>query len=167
MKNFKIFTLLFALLALLICSACPGKLTIEKAKRESARVATGTFELTNAVRTLFRENKISAETTVRLSERIIAFSRVGQSFDKLIAEYERIYRTVDRVPPAEWQKALKLFNSMVDELVGVLIELKAIDADEQTKLAINTLILSIRLIARAFSIEKPIAARIAEAQKTQ
>jgi hypothetical protein len=161
----KIFLSFLVIYSLVMATACPSRVTLEQAKAESSRIAIYTFETTNAVRDLFRAKVITPEQTVAISDKLILLSKGGQAFDALIKRYEETYRKVENVPRAEWAKALELFNGeVVDRLIAVLLELKVIQSSERVRQVISLLITSVRIIARAFSIETPVVARVREAQ---
>ncbi|MBS1793368.1 MAG: hypothetical protein JSS81_05910 [Acidobacteria bacterium] len=150
----------------LVLTACPSKVTLEKARRESAKIAGYADQTTNAVRDLFRAGVLTPAQTARIADKIIVLAKAGQAFDAVIATLETTYGTTDNVPKAEWARALALFNSdLVQKFIDVLVELKVIEVSGRMRNSIDLVINAVRLIARAFEVEADVNRRIAAAQE--
>lgn len=161
----KLFTILLIIYSLVMLTACPSRVTLEKAKQKSSQIAGYANDATEAIRDLYRAKILTAEQTVLIADKIILLAKGGQAFDTAIKSFEEVYGTIENVPQTEWANALNLFNrEVVEAFVAVLVELKVIQQSEQLKQTINLIIAAVRIIARALSVEKPTMARIAAAQ---
>lgn len=142
--------------------ACPSKITLEKAKIESGKLATYANAATDAVRAMFENKILSASQTKPIAEKIVILSNGGIAFDNFITALQTQYGSIDKVPKSEWNKALIIFNTqVVNAFIGLLNDLKFIkDVNTRMREVIDLIILSIRIIARAFGTETAITAQI-------
>lgn len=155
---------LLLIYSILLCG-CPSKTTLAKAKAESARIAFYADEVTNAVRTMFEAKLLSAQQTLKIADKIIILAKGGGAFNALLLALENTYGTVEKIPRPEWQKALAFFNAeVINALITVLTELKFIkDVNTKVRQALDVLIIAVRIIARAFQVEKETELKLAAA----
>lgn len=160
----KLFLILIIVYALFLTTACPSKLTLENAARQSSRIAGYADQTTDVVRELYRAQTISLAQKDAAADKLISLAQGGKRFDEMVARLQASFGGSGNVPKPEFSKLLASFNAeVVNKFLDVLGELRIIQASEKLRKSINLLIVSIKIIARAFGTEKSVGARIAEA----
>lgn len=157
----KLFAVFLVIYSLVMTTACPSRVTLEKAKTESSRVAVYANATVDVVRELYRSKTISLEQKDRIADKLIVLARGGAAFDALVNQMQSSYGNTGNVPKAEFALLLDTFNvEVVNKFLDALAAMKIIKVSDHLRNAINLLLTSIKIIAQAFGKQKSVGARI-------
>lgn len=146
----------------LMLGGCP-KQSIEKAKANSAKVATYANAGVDLTRELWRANFLSLEQKDRVAEAWIVLARAGIAFDAAIANIEGEYGIAD-VPKSEIEKLFAVFNrEVVGKFLDVLTALKLTTRAGEFGTIIESIKTAVLIVAGYFNRRSEVAAQLSGA----
>jgi hypothetical protein len=157
----RIFTAALLIYSMLVVTACPSRDSLEKAQKESAKVAGYANLGVELTRELYRSNFISLAQKDKIADGFIALAKAGQAFDTAVANAIAQYGET-APPPTELDRLFHTFDDqVVAQLVAVLASLKLTGVSGHFAEIINTIKTAVLLVASRFGRRSTVQVQLA------
>lgn len=158
----RIFICLLLVYSIVMLTACPKPADIQKAKTESAKLASYANTGVELTRTLFQTQVISIGIKDKVADGFITLAQAGQAFDLLVKNAEAQYGSA--IPKSEIAKLFATFDqTVITKFLAVFATITGASIPGKYVALFETIKAAVLLIGGAFNFKSAVQARLAAA----